>query len=128
MRFKTTPNHLLIVPVLSTALIVGVACKPEGRSTSKDTIYTYEMSATNKSGKKVGGTYEYGGRKAKYSSKSGKFSTTAKTAGPKRAQISVVVPVGTGPVSCVLVVKRNSDRIAKVTNSGGATTSCVFKP
>lgn len=124
------PNlqHLMIVPVLSTALIVAVACKPEGASTSKSTIYTYEMSATNKSGKKVGGRYEYGSRASSYGSKSGKFKTTAKTAGPKYAKISVSVPVGTGPVSCELIVKQNSKRIARVTDSGKNDALCAFKP
>lgn len=119
--------HLSIVPVLTTALLFGAACKEEGASKSKSTIWTYEFSATNKSGKKVGGRYEYGTRVSRYSSKSGKFSTQSKTAGPKNAKISIAIPVNTGPVSCTLIVKRGDKRIAKITDSGTNTALCAFK-
>lgn len=120
--------HLTLVPILATTALFAVACKEEGASTSKSTIYTYEMSATNKSGKKVGGRYEYGSRASSYGSKSGKFKTTAKTAGPKHAQISVAIPAGTGPVSCELIITLSGKRIAKVTDSGKNDALCAFKP
>lgn len=127
-----TPNRLMLIPVLSTALIIGVACKPEGASQSKSNIYTYELSGTYSPARKakIGARYEYGTRASKLSSTSGTVKTKVTTAGPKKVLINVLAPQESNgkTVKCTIVVKRNGDKVATITNSGRNSTSCTFRP
>lgn len=124
--------HLALVPVLTASMLTVVACKEEGPSTSKSTIYTYELTGTYANGakKKIGGRYEYGSRAAKLSSNSGKIVTKLTTAGPKRVVFDVLSTpsAGSGTVKCSIVVKKNGSKFATVSNSGKNNANCTFKP
>lgn len=122
-------HNLLIVPVLATTALFGVAaCEEEGATHSGGTIWTYTVTAEWSDGKKgdISARYEYGSRAARMSSDTGKLKTTLKTDGPKKVSINA----GKGnsrKVKCRIVAKAG-DKTRTVDNSGNGQVSCVFQP
>lgn len=130
MRLPLKIQHLTIVPVLSTALVLATACKEEGSQGSKSTIYTYELTGTYSPAAKrdIGGRYEYGTRASKLSSKSGTVKTKITTAGPKKVTFNVNSKVNGKTVKCAIVVFKSGKKLVTINNSARNSTTCTFKP
>lgn len=130
MKLPLKIQHLTILPVLSTALVVGVACKPEGKQSDSSTIYTYELTGTYVPAAKrnIGGRYEYGTRAANMSSKSGTIKTKITTAGPKTVKFNVNAKVNGKVVRCVIVVFKDGKKLVTIDNKKSNSTVCTFKP
>ena len=128
MRLPLKIQHLTILPILSTALIVGVACKPEGKQGSSSTIYTYELTGTYVPAAKrnIGGRYEYGTRAANMSSKSGTIKTKVTTAGPKKVVFNVNAKTNGKVVKCVIVVYKDGKKLVTIDNQSKNSTVCTF--
>lgn len=122
--------HLLLVPVFATSALTVMACKEQDAEHGKGNIYTYELTGTFSPARKakIGGRYEYGTRASKLSSTSGTVKTKLTTAGPKKVTFNVLSPTNGKTVKCTIVVKRNGDSVATITNSGRNTTTCTFRP
>lgn len=122
--------HLLLVPVLATTTLTVMACKEEDAEHGKGNIYTYELAGNYSPARKakIGGRYEYGTRASKLSSTSGTIKTKLTTAGPKKVVFNVLSPTSGRTVKCTIVVKRNGDRVATISNSGSNSTTCTFRP
>lgn len=122
-------HNLLIVPVLATTTLFGIAaCEEKGATHSGGTIWTYTVTAEWVDGKKgeINARYEYGTRAARMSSDSGKLKTTMKTDGPK----AVMISAGKGTkrkVKCRIVAKAG-DVTRNVDNMGAGNVTCTFQP